>query len=156
MSLPNTLNALPVGAGMELLSAAISRGALTPPSQKFVAPLICAIAVGCAALCEAIEGTLLVCAIVVVIGGICYTLQQLLQEEAKAAAAYLDQLKVCEKYPLSPDCNFNDPESLLRKLWNAMRLWNSRVDNARRGGGRPSTGSSTCNPGGSPSNKPAM
>ena len=155
MSLPNTLNSLPVGAGIELQTA-INSGRLIPPSQNFAGPLICAIAVGCAALCEAIEGTLLVCAVCVVVGGICYTLQQLLQEERKAVAAYLAQLKECEKYPLSPDCNFNDPNSLLRKLWNAMRLWNGRVDNARRGGSRPSTGSSTSNPGGSGLQKPQM
>lgn len=154
MSLPNTLNSLPVGAGMELQTA-INSGRLIPPSDKFVAPLICAIALGCAALCEAIEGTLLVCAVCVVVGGVCYTLQQLLQEEAKAVAEYQAQLKECEKYPLSPACDSSDPNSLIMRLFRAMRLWNGRVDNARRGGG-PSTGSSTSNPGGSPSHKPQM
>ena len=155
MSLPFNSNALPPGA-KEQIEDAIRGGGLTPPSQNFAGPLICAIALGCAALCEAIEGTLLVCAVCVVVGGICYTLQQLLQEEAKAVAAYLAFLKFCEANPKALDCNFNDPESKLRKLWDAMRLWNGRVDNARRGGSRPSTGSSTSNPGGSPSNKPQM
>ena len=36
MSLPNTLNALPVGAGMELLSAAIRGGRLTPPDNRLL------------------------------------------------------------------------------------------------------------------------
>ena len=155
MSLPNTLNALPVGAQMEL-QAAISRGGLTPPSQKFVPLIICAIALGCAALCEAIEGTLLVCAVCVVIGGVCYTLQQLLQEEAKAAAAYLDFLRKCMANPETLGCDFNDPESKLRKLWEQMRLWNARVEAARwrLQNPLPSTGSSTSNPGGSGLNKP--
>ena len=78
MSLPNTLNSLPVGAG--ILQMAINRGGITPPSQNFAGPLLCAIALGCAALCEAIEGTLLVCAVCVLVGGVCYTIEQAQKE----------------------------------------------------------------------------
>lgn len=88
MSLPNTLNSLPVGAGMELQTA-ISRGGLIPPSQNFVGPIIAGVCALCAVaggICEAIEGTMLISCSVCIVGMACETI-------AASNAAHIEYLR---------------------------------------------------------------
>lgn len=151
MSLPNTLNALPVGAGIELQTA-INSGRLIPPNQNFVGPLICLIVAGCAALCEAIEGTLTVCAVCIVIGGVCYTIEQI-QNQIKTLQ---DAIKA-----LYAECGLKQGQDYINcvKRFSVLQAelakWVRRLAEAR-GLGSQSTGSSPSNPGGSPSHKPQM
>ena len=160
MSLPNTLNSLPVGAGIEL-QMAISRGALTPPSQNFVGPLVAAcIAAGCAigAACEAI-GTTIVC--VCAVGAICYTASQLQRLYEQLKADYDKKSKECDKLPsgsqAQKDCN-SLLHQLYREMMKAFWRWRQALGD---GPGLGNTdhyyrGSSTSNPGGSGLNKPQM
>ena len=132
---------------------AINRGGLTPPSQNFAGPLICAIALGCAALCEAIEGTLLVCAVCVTVGGICYTIEQIQNQIKTLQDKITALLAKCGYMAGQAYLNCLDQVKILRD--ELAELTRGLAD-ARGLGTRPSTGSSTSNPGGSPSNKPQM
>ena len=145
MSIPNTLNALPVGAQMDL-QMAISRGGITPPSDKFIPIIVAAcIAAGCGigAACEAI-GTTIVC--VCAVGAICYTASQLQRLYEQLKADFEKKSKECDKLPsgsqAQKDCN-----GLLRGLYNEMMkaFWRWRAslgdnspgstDHYYRGGG---------------------
>jgi hypothetical protein len=157
MSLPNTLNALPFFGQMDLL-AAISRGGITPPSQNFAAPLLCLILTGCAALCEAIEVTLVCTAACIVVGGVCLTLEQILKMIAELEDKIAAKKAECEG--MGP---FGPGDHAGWQLWNICR-WELHLLLQELGyleqhlvpHGPWPRGPSTSNPGGSGRNKPQM